>query len=112
MSQEPPAPQMDFFAEPKSDVYRNLKKLATPVGFADLTQNDFARLAKDNLRYFIERELPAHVGGASTCCVFIQCSSCIMSMNTSAQIQIMQLLEPLVSALNIQQRIMGSVSAS
>lgn len=103
---------MDFFAKPKSDVHRNLKKLATSVGFADLTQNYFARLAKDNLRYFMERELPAHVGGAPTWCVSIQCSSCIMSMNTSPQIQIMQLLELLVSALKIQQRIMGSVSAS
>lgn len=62
LSQEPPAPQMDFFAEPKSDVHRNLEKLAAPVGFADLTQNYFARLAKDNIRYFMERELPAHVG--------------------------------------------------
>jgi len=62
LSQEPPAPQMDFFAEPKSDVHRNLEKLATPVGFADLTQSYFSSLAKANIRYFMDREMPSHVG--------------------------------------------------
>jgi len=62
LSQKPPPPQMDFFAEPKSDVHRNLEKLASPIGFADLTQNYFANLAKENIRYFMDREMPAHVG--------------------------------------------------
>ena len=62
LSQDAPPPQMDFFAEPKSDVHRKLERLATPNGFADLTQNYFARLAKDNIRYFMDRELSKHVG--------------------------------------------------
>lgn len=62
LSQEAPPPKMNFFAEPKSDVHRNLERLATPVGFADLTQNYFATLAKENIRYFMDREVPSHVG--------------------------------------------------
>ena len=61
LSQQAPPPQMDFFTKPKTDVHRNLEKLASPVGFADLTQDFFASLAKSNIRYFMDREMPSHV---------------------------------------------------
>jgi len=51
-------------------------------------------------------------GKVPTLWVSIQRLSCVMSMNTRPPMRIMQVLKPLVSALKIHQRIMGSVIAS
>jgi len=57
-----PPLQMDFLKEPKSAVHRQLEESATAEGFGDLAQNFFATLAKNNIQYYIDRELPNHLG--------------------------------------------------
>ena len=63
--QKPPPPSQGNLLEEvkeKSGIHRLLESSATPEGFGDLAQNFFADLAKNNIRYFMDRELPHHLG--------------------------------------------------
>jgi len=58
----PPVPQMDFWKTPKGDTHRHLEAACNPEGFGDMAQNFFSTLAKDNIKYFMDREMPRHLG--------------------------------------------------
>lgn len=57
-----PAPQLGFWEAPKEGVHLALSEYATPEGFGDLAQAFFTSLGKNNIRYFLDRELPKHLG--------------------------------------------------
>lgn len=62
LAQPTPPPQLEFWDTPIEGVHLILKQCATPEGFADLAQEFFATLGENNVRYFIDRELPRHLG--------------------------------------------------
>lgn len=62
---DPPPPQLAFWDKPKDNTHRQLEAMATPEGFGDLAQTFFAAFAKNNIRYFVDRELPKHIGASS-----------------------------------------------
>ena len=57
-----PPPQLDLWDSPKGDTHRQLDAASTPNGFGDLAQNFFSDLAKNNIKYYMDRELPRHLG--------------------------------------------------
>lgn len=61
----PPPPQLSFWDKPKGDTHRQLEAAATPEGVAELAQTFYAAFAKNNIRYFVDRELPKHIGANS-----------------------------------------------
>ncbi len=66
LQQPAPAPQLGFWDEPKSDTHRILDHSATPDGFGNLAQEFFVNLASHNIKYFMHRELPKHLGTEGT----------------------------------------------
>lgn len=63
LAKPPPAPQLDLWKKPIEGAHLTLKHCATPEGFADLAQSFFAYIGENNTRYYIDRELPKHLGG-------------------------------------------------
>ena len=62
LSTPSPAPQLELWGEPKSGTHVILRHAATPDGFSDLAQSFFSTLGKNNIEYFVSRELPKHLG--------------------------------------------------
>ena len=63
LTKPPPTPQLDLWKKPVEGVHLALKHCATPEGFADLAQSFFARFGENNIRYYLDRQLPKHLGG-------------------------------------------------
>lgn len=55
-------PQLEMWGPPKEGVHLTLSQCATPDGFCDLAQTFFSNFGNNNIRYFMDRELPRHLG--------------------------------------------------
>ena len=62
LTQPAPAPQLGFWEAPKGDTHRQLQASATPEGFGDLAQTFISNFACSNVRYYMDREMPKHLG--------------------------------------------------
>lgn len=67
LAKPPPPPQLELWGEAKSGTHMILREAATPDGFCDLAQSFFATFGKNNIEYFVSRELPRHLGQSGFC---------------------------------------------
>lgn len=67
LTKPPPLANLELFSEPKTGTHLILKQAATPDGFCDMAQSFYATFGTNNIQYFIDRELPRHLGQSGLC---------------------------------------------